>query len=169
MRKWTIVLQICLWLVASAVIAADPITTVILIRHAEKSTVPADDPVLTEQGKSRAKELTRILGDTGIQAIYTSQYDRTRLTADPIAKQLSIPTKQIDAKNTADLVSEVLSKNKGQVVLIVGHSNSVPEIIQAFGGPAMDEIDQTQFDNLFVLTICQPGSAKVIKLKYGSV
>lgn len=169
MRKWTIVLQICIWLLGTAVLAADPITTIILIRHAEKSTMPADNPVLTEQGKSRAQELIRILGETGIQAIYTSQYDRTRLTAEPIAKQLSIPIRQIDALKTPDLVSEVLRKNKGQVVLIVGHSNSVPEIIQAFGGPALDEIDETRYDNLFVLTICQPGTAKLVKLKYRSM
>lgn len=169
MRKWTIILQICFWLIGSAVIAADPITTIILIRHAEKSTMPEDNPILTEQGKSRAQELIRILGDTGIQAIYTSQYVRTRLTAEPIAKQLSIPIREIDALKTPDLVSEVLTKNTGQVVLIVGHSNSVPEIIEAFGGPAMDEIDETQFDNLFVLTICEPRSAKLVKLKYGSM
>lgn len=131
--------------------------------------MPEDNPILTEQGKSRAQELIRILGDTGIQAIYTSQYVRTRLTAEPIAKQLSIPIREIDALKTPDLVSEVLTKNTGQVVLIVGHSNSVPEIIEAFGGPAMDEIDETQFDNLFVLTICQPRSAKLLKLKYCSM
>jgi broad specificity phosphatase PhoE len=168
MRRWILVLQICLLFIASYSVAADEITTILLVRHAEKTTVPADNPVLNEQGKSRAEDLIRILGNAGIQAIYTSQYDRTRLTAEPIAKNLSITIRQIDAQKTPELVKEVLSKNKGQTVLIVGHSNSIPEIIQAFGGPAMDEIDETQYDNLFVLTLCNSG-ARLLKLKYGSL
>src|SRR6266851_9911637 len=113
-----------------------PVTTVILIRHAEKNIEPNNsDPDLSPAGQARAQELARMFGDAGINTIYATQYKRTQQTVKPLADKLGLPINQVDSKNTADLVARIHSQNSGQVVFIAGHNNTVPEIIAALGGP----------------------------------
>jgi phosphohistidine phosphatase SixA len=152
------------------------VTTVYLVRHAEKAAAPAADPPLLEAGTKRAEELARTLAKAGIKAIYTSQYLRTKQTAEPLAKQLGIVSAAIPVKmsatNRRELSSEYLaevaervSSSPGGHVLIVGHSNTVPEIIKALGGDIVPTIDETVFDDLFVVTVYAKGKAKVAYLK----
>jgi len=145
-------------------------TTLILVRHAEKKIVPPEnkDPDLSPAGQARADELARMFADSGIATIYATQYKRTQQTVKPLADKLKLPVTQIEAKQTADLVKEIRAHNAGQVVFIAGHNNSVPEIIAAMGGPQLPIIPETEYDNLFVLTIYKDGSAKLLKMKYGS-
>jgi broad specificity phosphatase PhoE len=146
-----------------------PLTTVILIRHTEKVIDPNNsDPDLSPAGQARAQELVRVLGDSGINAIYATQYKRTQQTVKPLADKLGLPINQINSKNTADLVARIRSQNSGQVVFVAGHNNSVPEIIAALGGPTYPVIPETEFDNLYIVSIYRSGKAKVVKLKYGS-
>lgn len=152
------------------------VTTVYLVRHSEKADAPAADPPLLEAGTKRAEELARTLGKAGIKAIYTSQFLRTKQTAEPLAKQLGIASMAIPVKmsatNRRELSSEYLaevveriSSNSGGNVLIVGHSNTVPEIIKALGGDMVPTIDETVFNDLFVVTVYAKGKAKVAHLK----
>ena len=146
-----------------------PVTTVILVRHAEKIIDPNNsDPDLSPAGQARAQEIVRIFGDTGINAIYATQYKRTQQTVKPLADKLGLPINQVNSKNTADLLAQIRSKNSGQVVFIAGHNNTVPEIIAALGGPTFPAIPETEFDNLYIVTVYRTGKAKVMKLKYGS-
>ncbi len=145
------------------------VTTVILIRHAEKVIDPNNaDPDLSPAGQARAQELVRMFGDAGINAIYATQYKRTQQTVKPLADKLGLPANQVNSKNTADLVARINSQNSGQVIFIAGHNNTVPEIIAALGGPTFPIIPETEFDNLYIVTIYRTGKAKVVKLKYGS-
>src|SRR6266850_3927018 len=124
-----------------------PVTTVILIRHAEKVIDPNNPDVdLSPAGQARAQELARMLGDAGINAIYATQYKRTQQTVKPLAEKLGVPANQVNSKNTADLVTQIRSQNSGQVVFIAGHNNTVPEIIAALGGPTFPAIPETDFD-----------------------
>jgi broad specificity phosphatase PhoE len=147
-----------------------PPTIIILVRHAEKAIVPPEnkDPDLSLAGQARAQELARIFGDTGIAAIYATQFKRTQQTAKPLADKLRIPVTQVEAKKTADLVQQIKARNAGQVIFIAGHNNTVPEIIAALGGPQLPIIPETEFDNLYILTVQSDGTAKLLKLKYGS-
>ena len=146
-----------------------PVTTVILIRHAEKIIDPNNsDPDLSPAGQARAQELVRIFGDSGINAIYATQYKRTQQTVKPLADKLGLPINQVNSKNTTDLLAQIRSQNSGQVVFIAGHNNSVPEIIAALGGPTFPIIPETEFDNLYIVTVYRTGKARVVKLKYGS-
>ncbi len=142
------------------------LTTVILVRHAEKSTTPKDDPLLTDAGKSRASHLADMLSSAGVQAIYTSQYERTKLTAEPIAKKLSLNPTVIDAAKSNEFANAIRGKNTGQVVLVVGHSNTLPEIIHALGGPEIPELDDQEYDSFFVLSVPESGESKLLKLKF---
>ncbi|MDX6531916.1 MAG: hypothetical protein QOH41_4206 [Blastocatellia bacterium] len=146
-----------------------PVTTVILIRHAEKVIDPNNnDPDLSPAGQARTQELVRMFGDSGINAIYATQYKRTQQTVKPLADKMGLPVNQVNSKNTADLVARIHSQNSGQVVFIAGHNNTVPEIIAALGGPTFPAIPETEFDNLYIVTVYRTGKAKVMKLKYGS-
>ena len=148
----------------------EPPTTLILVRHAEKLIVPPEnkDPDLSLAGQARAQELVRMFSDSGIAAIYATQYKRTQQTVRPLADKLALTVSKVDAKETAELVKQIRSRNAGQVIFIAGHNNSVPEIIAAMGGPALPIIPETEYDNLYILTVYSDGPARLIKMKYGN-
>jgi broad specificity phosphatase PhoE len=151
--------------------AADqPPMTVILVRHAEKKIVAPEnkDPDLSPAGVARAQELARIFGNSDIAAIYATQYRRTQQTARPLADKLGLSVTQVEAAKTSELMKQIRARNAGQVIFIVGHNNSVPEIIAALGGPQLPIIPEGEFDNLYILTVQSDGSAKLLKMKYGS-
>jgi phosphohistidine phosphatase SixA len=152
------------------------VTMVYLVRHAEKAAAPAADPPLLEAGTKRAEELARKLGKAGIKTIFTSQYQRTKLTAEPLARQLGINSIEIPVKmsatNPRELSPQYLTEmaerisSGGGNVLVVGHNNTVPAIIKALGGDvSVPTIDETVFDDLFVVTVYAKGKAKVAHLK----
>lgn len=152
------------------------VTTVYLVRHAEKAAAPAADPPLLEAGIQRAQELARKLGKASIKTIYASQYLRTKQTAEPLAQQsgvtVTVVPVKMSAANPRELSPQYLKEmaervysNSGAAVLIVGHSNTVPEIIKALGGDIAPAIDETVFDDLFVVTVYAKGKAKVAHLK----
>ena len=155
---------------SSVVSAVDqPSMTIILVRHAEKKIEPENkDPDLSPAGLARAQELVRIFSNTGITAIYATQFKRTQQTVKPLADKLGLPVTQVEAKKTTDLVKQIRARNTGQVIFIAGHNNSVPEIIAALGGPQLPIIPETEYDNLYILTVQGDGSAKLLKLRYGS-
>lgn len=147
-----------------------PVTTIILIRHAEKIIDPNNsDPDLSPAGQARALELVRIFGDTGINAIYATQYKRTQETVKPLADKLGVPVTVVNSKGTSDLLAQIRAQHSGQTIFIAGHNNTVPEIVAALGGPQYPIISESEYDNLFIVTVYRTGKAKVVKLKYGSV
>ena len=181
MNRKTVPLIAILLLLSSFVFAqtSEPVTTVFLVRHAERAEEPRQDPPLTEQGVARSQALARLLGAAGIKAIYTSQFSRTKLTAEPLANKLGVtptalslkisPTnpRQIAEESTKETVDKIMS-HVGGSVLVVGHSNSVPDVIKMLGGDAPPAIDEKKFDDLFVVTVYGKGKAKVAHLKYGA-
>jgi len=129
--------------------------TIILVRHAEKSTAPADDPALSAAGSARAQALARRLAHAGVGAIVTTQWTRTRATAAPLAAARSIVPIEVStsgAMHVEDVVAK-LRKLDADVVLVVGHSNTVPAIILALGGPAVDAIGEADYDRMLVLEL----------------
>ena len=149
---------------------ARPVTTVILIRHAEKIIDPNNaDPDLSPAGQARAQELVRMFGDAGINAIYATQYKRTQQTVKPLADKLGLPVVQVNSRSTAELVTQIRSQHAGQIVFIAGHNSTVPEIVFALGGPQYPVIPESEYDNLYVVTVYRTGKAKVVKMKYGGL
>lgn len=148
------------------------VTTVYLVRHAEKAVAPAADPPLTEAGTKRAEDLVRKLSKAGVQTILTSQFLRTKHTAEPLAKQLGItaavvPVKMAGRELAPDYLKDMAERatSGGGNALIVGHSNTVPELIKALGGDIVPTIDDATYDDLFVVTVYAKGKAKVAHLK----
>src|SRR5256884_1173141 len=145
-----------------------PVTTIILVRHAEKITDPNNPDVdLSAAGQARAQEIARMFGDAEINAIYATQYKRTQETVKPLADQTAVPVTIVNSKSTADLLAQIRAQHSGQTIFIAGHNNTVPEIIAALGGPQYEIIPESEYDNLFIVTIYRTGKAKVVKMKYG--
>lgn len=144
--------------------------TLILVRHAEKAIVPPEnkDPDLSLAGEARARELARMFGDAGVTSIFATQYKRTQQSVKPLADKLGLTVNKVEAKETAKLVKEIRARSAGEVIFIAGHNNTVPEIIAAMGGPKLPIIPETEYDNLYILTVQSDGSTKLLKMKYGS-
>jgi len=146
-----------------------PVTTVVIVRHAEKNIEPNNpDPDLSPAGQARAQEIARIFGDSGVQAIYATQYKRTQQTVAPLANRLGLSVTSIDAKQSAELTRRILSTNRGQTVFIAGHNNTVPEIVNILSGENFPIIPESEYDNMFIVTMYRFGKAKVLKVKYGA-
>ena len=136
--------------------AAD--TMIIVVRHAEKSTDDPKDPSLSEQGIARASKLAAVLKDVDLKEVYATQYKRTQQTGLPSATQAGLqlnvrPTSKENTKTyTLDLLKEILKKHRGEAVLIVGHSNTVPEIVKHLSNVDVTPIGENEFDRLYVIT-----------------
>ncbi|HUF17336.1 MAG TPA: phosphoglycerate mutase family protein [Thermoanaerobaculia bacterium] len=144
-------------------------TTVIVVRHAEKVSDDRD-PVLSEKGKDRARVLAQMLGETAIDAIYTTQYLRTRQTAEPLAARLNLDAIALEATDThiSELADRIRTAHRGHVVLIVGHSNTVPAILAALGASDSRPIGDEEYDHLYILTIRGDDTAQLLTLRYGA-
>jgi broad specificity phosphatase PhoE len=144
-------------------------TTVVLVRHAEKAAAPADDPPLTAAGEARARDLWAAIRDAGVGSIITTQFARTRATAAPTASALALTPTVVPATSPShvqDVVSEI-RKHQGQTVLVVGHSNTVPAIVEALGAKRPGAICDSRYDDMFVVTITGDGKAGAVHAKYG--
>ncbi len=152
----------------TALAQAEP-TAIFIVRHAERmdaATGPqmkmASDPDLSEAGRLRAESLGYALKDSAITAIYVTEYKRTQQTAAPLAKAIGISATIVPAKETGALIAKLQSANGN--VLVIGHSNTLPEIIKALGITSPVTLADSEYDNLFVV---MPGSpARLIRLHY---
>jgi len=135
---------------------AQKVLKVWIVRHAEKLTIdPKDkDPELSEDGKLRASELLKELKGEKIDSIFSTDYKRTKLTGFPLADKIGISIRIYDPAQIKSLAKQWKENAKGKNVLIIGHSNTVLEIIEAFGGEKpVKELTDDDYDYLFTLTI----------------
>ncbi len=151
---------------------AQATTTVLFVRHAEQAAEPADDPGLSEAGKLRATELARQLVDAdvvaGIDAVYATPLRRSVETAKPVAEALDLPLRSYAVSDTEEFLEELVREHKGQIVLVVGHSNTVPQMIGNMGASKrVPPIADGEFDNLYLVSIPWFGKTKTIRLRYG--
>jgi|SRR5689334_2171304 len=181
MKRRSAILFTLLILFCQAVLAQDDFkpTTVFLVRHAEKEAEPKQDPPLTKAGVARSQELARVLSNAGIKVIYTSQFIRTKQTAEPLTAKTGVSATVLTIKpnpsnlrliaeeSTAELVNKILQR-PGDTALVIGHSNWIPDVIKMLGGDIVPTIDEQKFDDLFIVTIYGKDRAKVVQLKYGA-
>jgi broad specificity phosphatase PhoE len=143
-----------IWICVPAVSQAQKL--VYLVRHAERADSRARgmqreaNPPLSAAGQKRAAELGEMLKDAGIKAIYVTEFLRTQETAKPLAARLGLAPALVPSTNTDELIQKMRKQHPDDIVLIVGHSNTVPGIIKALGGPEV-VIPDNEFDNLFIV------------------
>lgn len=147
-------------------------TTVVLIRHAEKQVGAISDAPLSPPGEVRAARLAQMFGDASpfgrVDKIYVTDTRRTQQTAAGIAQRLSLVPEIVAGKgDPKEFARRVLRENRGGRALIVGHSNTVPEIVAALSGQHnVPPIGDDEFDTLYVVSVPSIGRASVLRLKY---
>ena len=173
------VLLTALLIPASRAAAADQV--VFLVRHAERvpsppapaapSTTPppghgmmGEDPPLSAAGEQRAARLATMLATADIRSIFTTEYRRTRQTATPLAQKLKLTPVMSAAKDPDPLIAQVRKLKTN--VLIVGHSNTIPDLIKKLGVTTEVKIGDDDFDDVFLVVRPTTGAPTLIRLKY---
>ncbi len=147
-------------------------TTAIVIRHAEKDlSAGGTDPPLSPAGEARAALLARMFGDAStighVDAIYVSPALRNRLTAAPLAARLGITPTIAPPDDPRTLAHRVLHEHAGGRVLIVGHVDTVPQIVAALSGNSkIPEIGAEEYGTMYIVTVPRIGHASVLRLNY---
>jgi len=147
-------------------LAAGPARTVILVRHAERAGGMTPDAPLSEAGRCRAGVLSAMLADAGVTRIYTSEAARTEQTAAPLAKRLGLRPEIVAASDVDGLVAKLGGGAPEGVTLVVGHANTVPEIIRRLGGGTVPPIGDSEYDRMSVVTITGPNQVSVLTLRF---
>ncbi len=146
-------------------------TTVVIVRHAEKATDDPRDPTLSAEGQARAAALAAALEKAGVSAVYATHYRRTQLTGQPTAAAagVQVTVRRIASSQAyaADLVRETLAAHAGKTVLVVGHSNTVPDLVRAFSGQTIAPLTEAEYDHLFVVQVPASGPARLLRARYG--
>ena len=147
-------------------------STVVLVRHAEKAAETAD-PELSTVGQIRAQDLKAALAAFPVQAIFVSDYRRTRQTADPTAAFLHVTPIAIavggDAKAQAAATAAAIRQlAPGTAVLVVGHSNTLGPIIEALGGPHIGDLCDAEYATILVLELTPATPPRLLRASYGA-
>jgi broad specificity phosphatase PhoE len=163
---------LALLLCCAALTARAQTTTVVLVRHAEKADAPAADPPLTLLGQARAESLSVALAAFRPDAILLTPTTRTRQTAAPLAARFGITPALVPNTGTvpvrADSLADLIRRSyAGKTVVVVGHSNTVPPIIKALGGPAMADLCDAEYDSMFLLVITPGAPVRMIRSTFG--
>ncbi len=145
-----------------------PPTRVIVVRHAEKASETERDPVLSAAGRARAAALDSLLATDTVTAIYVTPYRRTSETASLVAARHRVTPVALNPANLASYAAQVADSARAQrgVVLIVSHSNTVPAILEALGGPRLPELCDAAYSHVF--TIVPGAPTPMSRGRYGA-
>lgn len=143
---------------------------VLVVRHAERAddgSMPGEmlnqtDPELSTAGKARAARLAEMLADSGVTAVYATEYKRTQNTGAPTATKLGLTVQTMGARDTNALVAKLGADHADDIVLVIGHSNTVPGVIQALGGPTFS-LGEDAYGDLYVFV---PATGALTRIKF---
>ncbi|HSG07200.1 MAG TPA: histidine phosphatase family protein [Longimicrobiales bacterium] len=144
---------------------ADPVV-VYLVRHAERAEDGTNDPPISDAGESRAHELAALLKDAGIDHVHSTDLKRTRQTGAPIVEALATPVEVYDPTDLPGFATTLRSTPGRHLVL--GHSNTTPDLVAALGGTPGDAIDESEYDRLYVVVVPAKGPVSTVLLRYGA-
>ncbi len=147
-----VLLALAVWLLSAA-----STTTVFVMRHAEKAALPGDDPPLSPIGEARALALAYHFGrapkELGLDCIIVSEFKRSQDTVRPLANRLGIPVIVVPAKESDTAASRALGEYRGGRVLIVGHSNTVPELVEELSGREVPAMSEAEYGVIYVVSV----------------
>lgn len=131
---------------------APVITKIIVLRHAEKADDGTKNPPLSPEGMQRAERLSKLLSDLEISKLYATPYLRTNQTLTPLSQRFNLPIESYDASD-ATFGATILQKSKGKTVVIAGHSNSSPTLVnKIIQQEKYQKLDESVFTKIWVLT-----------------
>lgn len=141
-----------------------PHLRLVAVRHAEKAD--GDDPPLRPEGQARAQDLAGLLRDLPVTAVYSTDTRRTRETAQPTADGHGLPVQLYSPADQGALA--VRLREQGGVVLVVGHSNTVPGFVEALGGPPAQDIPHQEYSRYYQVEVAEGAPPAVQVLRYGA-
>ncbi len=161
-RDVVLALLVCV----SASAAPPGARTIVLVRHAESDRkIGGNDPPLSAEGRARARELVRVLGDTPLAAVYITRFQRNRQTAEPLVGRGGGPKLSV-IDDVAATVAALGAEPWGSTALVIGHSNTLPQLLEALGGGKADPTP-VPYDAMWVVTVTRDGGVSVLRLRYG--
>ena len=143
--------------------------TVILVRHAELQGAAMAEPKnlpLSEAGAQRAQRLATVLKDSGVSAIYVTDFARTQETAGPLARALGQQPTVLPKGDPKEMAERLRAQHGTQTVLLVGHTDTLPGLVRAFGAPSEVKIEPQDYGSIFVVTPRAGGEPAVVRLRY---
>jgi broad specificity phosphatase PhoE len=156
-------------LLAAAPASAQDSTVVVLVRHAEKAAVEGNDPPLSEAGEARANALVEEIGGMRFDAVIATERQRTQSTARPLAELHGLTPEIIALSGPhVENVAAAVRRHAGHTVLVVGHSNTVPRIVHALGGPQLRDLCEPEFSHLYVLVLKDGAPPRLEQRTYGA-
>lgn len=160
-------LTFLLVMTCSTPLASQDLTTFILLRHAEKADTTRDTD-LSKYGYERAERLKDMLQHLEIDAVYSTNYVRTKETVEPLARHLGLPVQNYDYINPQSTVSNWLRRHDGDTVVISGHSNTTPDFTNVLMGRDVFEgsFHESDYGNLIFVLIQENGQRKMMRLRY---
>jgi len=178
MKAMQVSLAACVLLLVAGAASADAQQTVFIVRHAERAlspaqpatsagasmTAPADDPPLSAAGNERAARLATMLRSAGIKHVFTTEFLRTPQTAAPAAEAMHLEITVIPGRDQDPVITRIRQAQGN--VLVVGHSNTVPELLKKLGLKDDIKIEDSEYDNLFVVVRLERGDPTLIRLRY---
>jgi 2,3-bisphosphoglycerate-dependent phosphoglycerate mutase len=143
----------------------EAVTTFILVRHAEKAPDGSEDPPLTATGEQRAKALAKLLSSTPLDAVFSSNYKRTLETARPLAEMNKQEIQLYEPHQEKPLLEDLKKKYAGKTILMVGHSNTIPGVVNMLiGEEKLQELQDSEYDKVFVVSQHPDAKAHLLRL-----
>ena len=124
---------------------------VYVVRHAERAEDGTSDPPISEAGWERSRLLAEMLKDAGITHVHSTDYKRTRSTAQPAAEALGLEIASYDPRDLPGFAAQLKSMPGRHLVL--GHSNTSPQLVEALGGDPHGAIEEMEYDRLYIVTV----------------
>ncbi len=163
---WIVILIFLVAANKDAAAQKDSLTKVFILRHAEKAVDGSKDPSLSDIGKNRAAALAKALSKTRVDHIYSTPYKRTRETVGVLSVQSGV---SIENYNPVDMdqIRLLLSNGKGKTLVFVGHSNTVPMLLNTVTKTSQyKDLPETEFDNMWILFLKGNELVDLVHLTY---
>lgn len=145
-------------------------TVVILVRHAEASTVPLEDPDLSPAGEERVRGLGQYIADLlaggKVDYLYSGDTRRAEQTAAPIANEFQLPVNLLAASDWDGLASRIKDEHRGKTIVVVGYSSTIPGVLSRLSATNV-AMTSDDYDAIYLVVMPSPGSVRLFKLRYG--
>lgn len=148
--------------------SASASAAIFLVRHAEKQDPKADKSLLSKRGLARARDLSRALLSVPLKAVYATEYERTQQTAAPTAAAHGLRTILTSSDDVAGLVKTLKALPADEDVLVVGHTDTLPDVLAGLGVSTRTAIAPNEFDDLYIVTPRAGAEPEFHQLHYGA-
>jgi len=165
-RRVFLALSILLLAAPGLLQAQDDEVVVYLVRHAERAEDGTNDPPISEAGQARAALVATLLGDAGIGTIHSTDYKRTQQTGQPLSDATGLAFESYDPRDLPGFAA-ALRDSPGRH-LVLGHSNTTPNLVEALGGDSHGPIEEFEYDRLYVVVI-SGDQVSTILLRFGEI